>query len=125
MNKLQFEHFFFAFYVAHSKPAERTQRTGAIVHKFDRSYTESVPKVQKWKSIMICYCLHLVLNITKIYEFSLTDGMVFDAECNLKNVHVYSNGNINYIAILSLVDIASNKNSYYRMQLLQSNDLKR
>lgn len=55
------------------------------------------------------------------------DGTAVDPECGLdENAHVYSttmNGKkVYYSVILGLVDIEHNKNSYYRMQLLQSND---
>lgn len=54
------------------------------------------------------------------------DGTAVDPECGLaENAHVYwdKNGNNKkYSVILGLVDIQSNKNSYYRMQLLESND---
>lgn len=53
-------------------------------------------------------------------------GDAVDPECGLvDNVHVYSakiNGKIvHYSIILGLVDVERNKNSYYRMQLLESN----
>lgn len=55
------------------------------------------------------------------------DGTAVDPECGLdENAHVYSatlkNKKIYYSVILGLVDIEHNKNSYFRMQLLQSND---
>lgn len=34
--------------------------------------------------------------------------------------HVYKNGKLKYFAILGLVDIAADKNSYYKLQLLES-----
>lgn len=55
------------------------------------------------------------------------DGGVVDLECGLEeNAHVYSatvnNAKVYYSVILGLVDIERNKNSFYRMQLLESND---
>lgn len=55
------------------------------------------------------------------------DGSAVDPECGLdENAHVYSaflnKGKVYFSVILGLVDIEHNKNSYYRMQLLQSND---
>lgn len=51
--------------------------------------------------------------------------MSVDAECKLKYVHVYRDGRLRYSAVMSLVDIDQNKNSYYRMQLLESDNSKR
>ena len=52
-----------------------------------------------------------------------------DPESGLKETtHVYceeTNGKqIKYMVVLGLVDIELNKNSYFRMQLLESNDSK-
>lgn len=55
------------------------------------------------------------------------DGSAVDPECGLdENAFVYSadiNGvKVFYSVILGLVNVELNKNSYYRMQLLQSID---
>lgn len=39
--------------------------------------------------------------------------------------HVYCEGNLKYFAILNLVDIAKDKNSYYKIQLLESDTRKK
>lgn len=55
------------------------------------------------------------------------DGTAVDPECGLdENAHVFSatlnDEKVYYSVILGLVDIEHNKNSYFRMQLLESND---
>lgn len=62
----------------------------------------------------------------RIYICGL-DGGAVDPECGLEeNAHVYSETyrgrKVDYSVILGLVDIERNKNSYFRMQLLQSDD---
>lgn len=53
--------------------------------------------------------------------FIASDGSVVDPDSQLENIaHVYSEGDLKYYAILDLVDIAANKNSYFKMQLLES-----
>lgn len=59
----------------------------------------------------------------------LPDGCAVDPECGLEdNAHVFcctsSNRKYKYSVILGLVDIENDRNSYYRMQLLESNELK-
>lgn len=79
--------------------------------------------------------------------WTFLDGVAVDADCELKNVHVYSSsdcccehdcnfdfddcdcvchfvGKVQYVAIMAKVDIVENKNSFYRMQLLESDDEK-
>lgn len=56
------------------------------------------------------------------------NGVAVDAECGLdENAFVYSerinNRIVYYHVILGLVDIDTNRNSYHRMQLLQSKEL--
>lgn len=54
-------------------------------------------------------------------SFVLLDGSVVDPDSQLENIaHVYTLGSLKYYAILDLVDIAANKNSYFKMQLLES-----
>lgn len=56
-----------------------------------------------------------------IIMFIILDGSVVDPDSQLENIaHVYSMGNLKYYAILDLVDIAANKNSYFKLQLLES-----
>lgn len=45
--------------------------------------------------------------------------MVLDSQLR-EIAHVYDDGRLKYDAILNLVDIAANKNSYFKMQLLES-----
>lgn len=64
-------------------------------------------------------------HIVAINVFKLGGGAV-DPECGLgDNVHVYSTKiagkTVFYSVNLALVDIECNKNSYYRLQLLESN----
>lgn len=57
------------------------------------------------------------------------DQNLVDVESGCQDIaHIYCaelNGKqFRYIVVLGLVDIQNNKNSYYRMQLLEANDLK-
>lgn len=53
--------------------------------------------------------------------FTVSDGCVVDPDSQLENIaHVFNEGDLKYYAILNLVDIAANKNSYFKMQLLES-----
>lgn len=57
----------------------------------------------------------------KINLFS--DGTVVDPDSGLvATTNVLIEGATKYFAILNLTDIQENKNSYYKLQLLQSND---
>lgn len=56
------------------------------------------------------------------------DGFTIDTDCDLDDVHVQKRNPYNgyhYTAIMALVDVSKNKNSYHRMQLLASDDEKR
>lgn len=61
--------------------------------------------------------------------FSL-DGSAVDPECGLAdNAHVYCGNaqerqDVKYSVVLGLVDIENNKNSYHRIQLLESDEIK-
>lgn len=49
------------------------------------------------------------------------DGAAVDPDSGLEDIaHVYKDGKLKYFAILGLVDIAKDKNSYYKIQLLES-----
>lgn len=53
----------------------------------------------------------------------MQDGTAVDPDSGLEDIaHVYSERNLKYFAILGLVDIAKDKNSYYKIQLLESDD---
>lgn len=59
-------------------------------------------------------------------EFTIVDGCPVDPECGLEDeAHVYSeiiNGKrMEFSVVLSFVDIENNRNSYYRLQMLESN----
>lgn len=56
----------------------------------------------------------------------ISDGSVVDPDSKLENVaHVYFSGELKFYAILDLVDIGANKNSYFKMQLLESDKERR
>lgn len=59
-----------------------------------------------------------------IFTTIFLDGSAIDADCDLEGVHVYQTRHVTYAAIMSLVSITENKNSYHRMQLLESDDEK-
>lgn len=54
------------------------------------------------------------------------DGTAVDPDSKLEDIaHVYCEGKIKYFAILCNVDIAKDKNSYYKIQLLESDDFRK
>lgn len=56
----------------------------------------------------------------------ISDGSAVDPDSKLEDVaHVYCEGKTKYFAILCNVDIAKDKNSYYKIQLLQSDDCRK
>lgn len=94
-------------------------------------YEESVPKkiTYKWKGKFWFDWKLIFVRYTYWHKIDGLGGGAVDPECGLgDNVHVYSekvNGkNVYYSVILSFVDIYFNKNSYYRLQLLESNGQK-
>lgn len=61
-----------------------------------------------------------------VKKVTLKDGLAVDPDSQLEGIaHVYRNKNDIYSAVLSLVDIQSGKNSYYKMQILESDDKKK
>lgn len=68
--------------------------------------------------------------MNSVFVFFFLDGSAVDPECGLAdNAHVYCGNalerqNVKYSAVLGLVDIENNKNSYYRIQLLESDEIK-
>lgn len=67
-------------------------------------------------------------DILKLFNFHLplSDGTAVDPDSGLEDeAHVYCEGNLKYFAILNLVDIAKDKNSYYKIQLLESDTRKK
>ncbi|RWS28966.1 Poly [ADP-ribose] polymerase 1-like protein [Leptotrombidium deliense] len=59
----------------------------------------------------------------KIQTLKMKGGLVVDPDSELDHCsHVYKSKNDVYSAVLNKVDIASNKNSYYKIQLLESDE---
>ncbi|KAH8380159.1 hypothetical protein KR009_009295 [Drosophila setifemur] len=53
--------------------------------------------------------------------FKVKDGMAVDPDSGLEDVaHVYAQGKDKYNVVLGLTDIQRNKNSYYKLQLLEA-----
>lgn len=51
------------------------------------------------------------------------DGTAVDPKSGLVDTfHVYVNGDKRYMAVLNLIDIKENKNSYYTLQVLEANN---
>lgn len=51
------------------------------------------------------------------------DGTAVDPDSNLEHsAHVYVVGKVKYFAILSNTDIQRDKNSFYKIQLLENNN---
>ncbi|KAL0276840.1 UNVERIFIED_CONTAM: hypothetical protein PYX00_004320 [Menopon gallinae] len=56
-----------------------------------------------------------------VKKVTLKDGLVVDPDSKLEKVaHVYRIGNNVYSTVLSLTDVQKNKNSYYKLQILES-----
>lgn len=52
-----------------------------------------------------------------------TDGTAVDPDSHLEaTCHVYVDGDTKYLAVLNLTDIQEDKNSYYKIQLLESDN---
>ncbi|XP_017099086.2 poly [ADP-ribose] polymerase isoform X1 [Drosophila bipectinata] len=57
----------------------------------------------------------------KSKTLKIKNGMAVDPESGLEDIaHVYARGKDNYNAVLGLTDIQRNKNSYYKLQLLEA-----
>lgn len=57
---------------------------------------------------------------------SLIEGTVVDPDSGFEDeTHVYTNGKLQFYAVSGRVDIVEDKNSYYKIQLLESDDLDR
>lgn len=55
--------------------------------------------------------------------FHIADGLPVHVESRLQDkAHVFVDAELKYSAVLSLVDIRTNENKYYKMQLLESDD---
>lgn len=58
-------------------------------------------------------------------SYIFPDGTVVDPDSGLDNTtHVYVDGNTKFFAILNFTDIQDDKNSYYKIQLLESDNNK-
>ncbi|XP_043948531.2 poly [ADP-ribose] polymerase isoform X3 [Drosophila biarmipes] len=56
--------------------------------------------------------------------FKVKDGLAVDPESGLEDIaHVYVEGKSNYNIVLGLTDIQRNKNSYYKLQLLEADKM--
>lgn len=55
-------------------------------------------------------------------KLKLVGGTAVDPDSNLEDVaHVYQKNGEKYTVVLGITDIVSKKNSYYKLQLLESN----
>lgn len=58
---------------------------------------------------------------SRTFYVSISDGAVVDPDSGLEDIaHVYREDKLKYFAILGKVDIQKDKNSYYKLQLLES-----
>ncbi len=56
-------------------------------------------------------------------KLKVKDGVAVDPDSNLEDVaHVYRDGDDVYNVALSLTDLQSGKNSYYKLQVLESDN---
>lgn len=62
----------------------------------------------------------------KVANVKLKNGAAIDPDSGLSDVaHVYQREGVVYTSVLGLADIKKNKNSYFKIQVLQSDDLRR
>lgn len=60
-------------------------------------------------------------NAPKTASIKLKNGTAIDPDSGLQDIaHVYRHDGVLYSTTLSLTDIATNKNSYYKLQVLES-----
>lgn len=58
-----------------------------------------------------------------VEKVTLKDGLVVDPDSKLEKVaHVYRSGKDAYSTVLNLADVQTGKNSYYKMQILESDN---
>lgn len=58
----------------------------------------------------------------KSVTLKIVDGAAVDPSSGLQDfAHVYTDGTLKFFAVLSYTDIQENKNSYYKIQLLEGN----
>ena len=59
-------------------------------------------------------------------KLKVVGGLAVDPDSDLVDeAHVYSDGKDAYTCVLGLSDVQTNKNSYYKIQLLESNNKNR
>lgn len=60
-------------------------------------------------------------NVSKTAQVKLKNGSAVDPQAGLDDIaHVYRHDGVLYTSVLSYTDITKNKNSYYKLQVLQS-----
>lgn len=88
-------------------------------------YTKSVPKSVTLTLKSKIFLLHFVSITNRTNNRSL-DGTAVDPESGLQDVaHIFTQGKTKWFAILNRIDIQTDKNSYYKIQLLESDNRKR
>lgn len=77
-------------------------------------------------SVFSCRKIELLLILTHSFGFRINQDIpVVDPKPGLeKEAHIYYDDNSKYSAILNLISTTYNKNSYYQIQLLESNERK-
>ncbi|KAH8362007.1 hypothetical protein KR084_000200 [Drosophila pseudotakahashii] len=79
--------------------------------------SQDTRKSSKFKSI---YTKSMPISKT----FKVKNGMAVDPDSGLEDIaHVYVEGNNKYNIVLALTDIQQNKNSYYKLQLLEADTM--
>lgn len=59
-----------------------------------------------------------------VAKVTLKGGLAVDPDSKIEKIaHVYQNGDDIYSVVLSLTDVAQGKNSFYKMQVLESDKL--
>ncbi|XP_037719414.1 uncharacterized protein LOC119553225 isoform X2 [Drosophila subpulchrella] len=86
-----------------TNPTSRIPQDTGKSSKFKSIYTKSIPLSRTLK---------------------VKDGLAVDPDSGLEDIaHVYVEGNNNYSIVLGLTDIQRNKNSYYKLQLLEADKM--
>lgn len=61
----------------------------------------------------------------KSVTLKIVDGAAVDPSSGLQDqAHVYTNNTLKFYAVLSYADIQENKNSYFKIQLIEANNNK-
>lgn len=78
---------------------------------------QDVPKSSKFKSIY-------TKSVPRSKTLKVKDGIAVDPDSGLEDIaHVYVHGKDKYNTVLGLADIQRNKNSYYKLQLLEADKM--